>query len=71
MFCPRPICPGHGNRDHDQRIILEPDVSRGGGEGSKRNISGMLLQTKSINESSLNVDDHEGKSYTPGQVVIL
>ena len=27
----RPICPGHSNQDHDQRISLELDVSRGGG----------------------------------------
>ena len=26
-----PICPGHGNQDHDQMISLELDVSRGGG----------------------------------------
>ena len=31
MFWPRPICPGHGDQDHDQRISLELDVSRGGG----------------------------------------
>ena len=30
---PRPICPGHGDQDHDQRISLELDVSRGGGGG--------------------------------------
>ena len=33
MFWPRPICPGHGDRDHDQRIILELHISRGGGRG--------------------------------------
>ena len=31
MFWPGPICPGHGDQDHDQRISLELDVSRGGG----------------------------------------
>ena len=31
MFWHRPICPGHGDQDHDQRISLERDVSRGGG----------------------------------------
>ena len=31
MFWPRPICPGHGDQDHDQRISLELDNSRGGG----------------------------------------
>ena len=44
MFWPRPICPGQGNRDHDQGIILELDVSRGGdrglGETSLRHFSG-------------------------------
>ena len=38
MFWPRPICPGHVDRDHDQRIILELDVSQeegGGGEGGR------------------------------------
>ena len=48
-----PICPGHGNQDHDQRISLELDVSRGG-VGSSRNVAGTFLRTKSINESSLN-----------------
>ena len=43
---------------HDKRIILELDVSqRGGGGGGeesiKRNVSGTLLLTQSINESSL------------------
>ena len=52
---PRPICPAHGDRHHDQRIILEFDVSRGGGYGSMRNIPRTFLQTKSINESSLTV----------------
>ena len=45
------------NQDHDQRISLELDVSRGGGGGgvgSRRNVAGTFLQTKSINESSLN-----------------
>ena len=27
-----PICPGHGDRDYDQGIILELDVSKGGPE---------------------------------------
>ena len=53
MFWPRLICPGHGDRDHDQRIILEFDVSRGGGQRSRRNVPGRFLRTKSINESSL------------------
>ena len=42
MFWPRPICPGHGDQDHDQRISLELDVSRGGGRVQKklcRNVS--------------------------------
>ena len=50
MFWSRPICPGHGDRVHDQSIILEFDVSRG---GSRRNVPGTFLGTKSINESSL------------------
>ena len=53
MFWPRPICPGHGDQDHNQRISLELDVSRGGA-GSRRNVAGTFLWTKSINESSLN-----------------
>ena len=31
MFWPRPICPGHSDQDHDQRISLELDVPQGGG----------------------------------------
>ena len=46
-----PICPGHGNQDHDQRISLELDEE---GVGSRRNVVGTFLRTKSINESSLN-----------------
>ena len=34
--------------------FLEVDVSQGGGLGSRRNISGTFLQTKSRNESFLN-----------------
>ena len=26
MLWPVPICPGYGDRDHDQRIILEVDI---------------------------------------------
>ena len=55
MFWPRPICPGHGDQDHDQRIgsvwnltFLEE------GAGSRRNVAGTFLRTKSVNESSLN-----------------
>ena len=44
MFWPGPIYPEHGDRYHDQRIILEFDVSRGGGRGlgetSQRRFSG-------------------------------
>ena len=41
------------DRDHDQRIILELNVSRGGGQGSRRNVPGTFLRTKSITESFL------------------
>ena len=33
MFWTRPICPGYGDRDNNQRIILELDLSQGGGRG--------------------------------------
>ena len=40
MFWPRPICPGHGDQDHDQRISLELDVSRGRGQGPGETLQG-------------------------------
>ena len=52
MFWPRPICPGHGDQDHNQRISLELDVSREGGrvqEKCCRDVS-----PDKIDESSLN-----------------
>ena len=32
---PWPICLGHGDPDHDQKNILELDVSQGGGRGPR------------------------------------
>ena len=40
MFWPWPIFPGHGDQDHDQRIILELDFSRGGGRGLRETSQG-------------------------------
>ena len=36
----RPICPGHSDRDYDQRISLELDVSQGGGRGPEETFQG-------------------------------
>ena len=49
----RPICPGHSDRDYDERIIFELKISQGGGQESRRNVPRTFLRTKSINESSV------------------
>ena len=48
MFWPRPICPGHGNWDHDQKIILEFYVSRGRGRGSGKTSQQCFFRQKLI-----------------------
>ena len=56
-----PICPGHSNQDHDQTISLELLEE---GVGSRRNVAGTFLWTKSINESSLNNPMYSMSMYT-------
>ena len=58
-----PICPGHGNQDHDQRIVWNLTFLEEG-VGSRRNVAGTFLQTKSINESSLNNPMYSMSTYT-------
>ena len=55
IFCTRLICPRHSNRDYDQRIILQADLSQGGAVYSSHDHEGIV---KSRLKSSTYSSDH-------------